>query len=1662
MKFHSKTAIIVLVFVAAVVAALWVAKPPAEKSISKTFPSPLVEDSFQTENEIVTEERAPAGSSIRDSKVTLQGCYFPPNTSPLIEEYLLSGGQFNAKNRVLLQKLAAATSDARVEIAAALELAELEWRHGYFVGAVKTLERAWTTGQPLSDLEGKQTAEKALALYLQKLARLGEREKLRELVSSLADRKLGGAASEALIQAKSALWFHENQAEQNVFCGFTAANTVCVPQGYRAIHPDVHDPEEGKEFIANGLSLFELRAHSLEGDGDLQIYRRVDPQASIPVPSIVHWRFDHYSAVTEEKEGRLRVKDVHLRVDTMMDPEAFEEQFSGYLLAFSKVEIPDGFELVGDEEAKTVFGSHCVHGREAEGDEQNPCNKNQDQGQPMADYTFRLLNPGLEIFDTPISYAPPVGPPVAFRLEYDQRSSVIEDAPPQGNFGPRWTHRYSSYLELTGTPIGEVPATSANIIWGNGQFYTYNFETGSGRFLSRYIERPRLAWSPTESEFTFSNPDGSKFVYGHPNSPAPTRYFLTKIVDAQGNAVSLGYDGNNRLISITDAIGQQTTLSYTPGAGAAVPGDSTKIRSITDPFGRRSTFSYTSVGQLLSITDPVGIVSQFSYAADTDYVAELTTPYGTTTFKWGDLPGINEEPGRFIEATNPQGDRERAEANDYSGYPADGVSPLPAPTTISVNDESIGFMPKVTNLGYRNTFYWDRKQMREAPGDFSKATLYNWTANDDTITSVLASFKAPLENRVWFNYPGQTSAEGGGTSAMPSKTVKAVEDKDGVLQWSMGRASYHPVTGKITGTIDPLGRELVFEYNDDSSQTGAVEGIDLTAIKVRTAVGFETLAAFSGYSDHLPTAATNAAGETTTFAYNARGQLTSTTDPERDTTAYSYDTNGYLVSINGPLAGAADTITFTYDSAGRTQTITDFDGYTVTYSYDDIDRLTRVDYPDGTYEENTYENLDLVSSRDRLGRVTTFSYDEIRQLVGVTDPENRTVGYEWCKCGDLRTLIDPMGRATRWHRDVQGRVDYKEYVDGSRIRFAYEPGSGRLSQRIDEKGQITRFRYNIDGTLHAKLFPNAEIATPTVTFGYDPFFKRVTSMTDGLGETTTSYHPVGSLGANEVATIDGPWSNDEIAYAYDALGRVTSRAINGISQSPSYDAASRLISLTNSLGTFTYTYEGATSRLSQVSHGGGVKAQFNYYGNSQDNRLQSITNRTPSNSIVSKFSYNYDAIGRITQWTQQAGASSATADVWALGYDGADQLTSASITTGGTPTKGYNWIYDPAANRLTETEDGATQDFRYNALNQLDSTSLNLPETSYEWDAEDRLVAINQGTGRSEFEYDGLGRRVRIRELSNGVEISNRTLLWCGLEICEERDGSGEAVQRRYLAQGMQDLTGSSTQAYLYTFDHLGSIRELLSPTGGLQERLSYDAWGNVEFSNAQPISHFSYTGHFTHQPSGLHLAPYRAYDPRAARWISRDPIGEGGGINLYAYAWNTPCQLVDPTGEHPLIIAWMIFEVATSAYDIYDAASTFLDPCASYLDKVISATGLLVGAIAPGGGYGAAARNAPKVKYIGRLDDLKGIPRNQTLLDDLPDLGSPRANYYQNSSILRKAVRDGYEIRDASAFRLNSELASTLLRPDRTVGQTFLGAERLILGNKGLRLSPSGSYLSK
>src|SRR5947208_13060313 len=102
----------------------------------------------------------------------------------------------------------------------------------------------------------------------------------------------------------------------------------------------------------------------------------------------------------------------------------------------------------------------------------------------------------------------------------------------------------------------------------------------------------------------------------------------------------------------------------------------------------------------------------------------------------------------------------------------------------------------------------------------------------------------------------------------------------------------------------------------------------------------------------------------------------------------------------------------------------------------------------------------------------------------------------------------------------------------------------------------------------------------------------------------------------------------------------------------------------------------------------------------------------------------------------------------------------------GSVVKTFAYTYDPAGNRLTEVIDGTMSAASYNALNQL-TTTVTGPDTAgtYEWDAEHRLVAVNASNQRTEFTYDGVGRRVGMRQLVAGSEVSDRRFLWCDDEI---------------------------------------------------------------------------------------------------------------------------------------------------------------------------------------------------------------------------------------------------------------------------------------------------------
>ena len=181
---------------------------------------------------------------------------------------------------------------------------------------------------------------------------------------------------------------------------------------------------------------------------------------------------------------------------------------------------------------------------------------------------------------------------------------------------------------------------------------------------------------------------------------------------------------------------------------------------------------------------------------------------------------------------------------------------------------------------------------------------------------------------------------------------------------------------------------------------------------------------------------------------------------------------------------------------------------------------------------------------------------------------------------------------------------------------------------------------------------------------------------------------------------------------------------------------------------------------------------------------------------------------------------------------------------------------------------------------------------TFEWDAANRFTAINIGTHRSEFTYDGVGHRVEFLEKEDGNPVAERHFVWESSSPTEERDSSGAVVQR-ILANGFQ-LNGTSLLA---SIDHLESVREVSDSSGLLRARYNFDPWGRRTKLTGDVESNLGFTGYFLHESSGLQLAWYRAYVSDLGQWLSGDPLRSLLPRSLYSYGSSNPIRNVDPLG---------------------------------------------------------------------------------------------------------------------------------------------------------------------
>ncbi|WP_434058583.1 RHS repeat-associated core domain-containing protein, partial [Escherichia coli] len=243
-----------------------------------------------------------------------------------------------------------------------------------------------------------------------------------------------------------------------------------------------------------------------------------------------------------------------------------------------------------------------------------------------------------------------------------------------------------------------------------------------------------------------------------------------------------------------------------------------------------------------------------------------------------------------------------------------------------------------------------------------------------------------------------------------------------------------------------------------------------------------------------------------------------------------------------------------------------------------------------------------------------------------------------------------------------------------------------------------------------------------------------------------------------------------------------------------------------------------------------------------------------------------------------------------------------------------HYYYDKAGNLLADEYQSAVMDnrlpgygrdrYRYNEWGELTERR----DQQLEWNAQGQLTRVISSNSETRYRYDALGRR--ISKATYGRHTDQReqrrtTFVWEGFRLLQETTWQGK---RTYLYDAEQPYTpvaaitgrGESQKIWYYHTDLTGTVQEVTAADGrlvwaGYQAGFGENR-GDISNSGAYFEQGLRLPGQYYDEETGLHYNLFRYYAPECGRFISQDPIGLLGGLNLYAYAPN-PLSWIDPLG---------------------------------------------------------------------------------------------------------------------------------------------------------------------
>jgi RHS repeat-associated protein len=836
-----------------------------------------------------------------------------------------------------------------------------------------------------------------------------------------------------------------------------------------------------------------------------------------------------------------------------------------------------------------------------------------------------------------------------------------------------WYNQFA--LKSQTTAIGGI---SSLITYTYGAFqqpvetdeYDYGATTPSRKTINTYQSLPKTSANqtgfPNSIGLLYDKRCKTVVTDGNNNPVSETDLYYDGGTALCGTVPAPSVTGVSGLVS-----GTHDETNYGPGSSEARGNVTRMVRWLNGGTSPATTYTYDETGQVLTMTDSCGIGT----------CSDMTGTNHTTTYSYADNYSSGTPPGNtnayLTKVTNPLGQSIRFAYGYSDGQLTTSTDPNNQTTTYQYNIQPSGcnFLDKLDRLGEidypdsgKTTFcYNDAAYNQSTPSPSVTTTKVIASGVNEVSVAAFDGIGHQVESILSSDPDGPTTSvtayDGTGKPYQSYNPTRCGPPTTNCGETTWGVTTYtYDALGRTTQVAEPDGSTVSSSYSANTTTTppgylttvtdevgnqrnSQTDGLGrLTYVwEAPTTSGYETDYTYDTLSNLLSVkqkggSANSSNWRTRSFVYDSLSRLTSAANPESGTTSYSYDANGNLAQKTSPKPSQSNSavttkLNFCYDNLNR-ETSKSYNAATcpatspqATYTYDQgtnaIGHRTGMTDPPGSASW-TYDAMGRVASETRVTsnvtKTTSYLYNKDGSVQSITYPSTRAVNYTYGGAGRALSVIDssgPISYVTSATYAPQGGLSTytNGFVSGGFTGITNaDTYSNRLQPVLISATSPSASIFSLCYDFHLKVtvssppcptfnastvgdngnvyqIVNNRDGNRTQNFVYDPLNRISQASTSGpnWGEiytidpwgNLTNIGPVTGKANSEQLNVAPAGVNNQLpGFGYDAAGNITSNGILGYT----YDTESHLTKFVDNTSDI-YIYDGDGQRVKKNAPG---------------------------------------------------------------------------------------------------------------------------------------------------------------------------------------------------------------------------------------------------------------------------------------------------------------------------------------------------------------------------------------------------------------------------------------------------------------------------------------------